>query len=80
RSHQFLIATQGAVTVAMDDRRQRCAVRLAGPDTGLHVPPGVWTLQYGHTSDAALLVLASEPYDPEERIAGYAEFRHQVTA
>ncbi|WP_308219940.1 WxcM-like domain-containing protein [Roseomonas populi] len=71
RSHQFLVATKGAVTIAMDDGRRRLAVRLEGPDTGLHVPPGVWTLQYAHTSDAALLVLASEPYDPEERMADY---------
>jgi acetyltransferase-like isoleucine patch superfamily enzyme len=72
RSHQFLIATQGAVTVAMDDGRSRHAVRLAGPDAGLHVPPDIWTLQYGHTADAALLVLASEPYDPEERVTDYS--------
>ncbi|MBP0495317.1 WxcM-like domain-containing protein [Pararoseomonas indoligenes] len=71
RSHQFLIATQGAVTVAVDDGRRRLAVRLSGPEAGLHVPPGTWTLQYGHTPDAALLVLASEPYDPEERMADY---------
>ena len=55
----------------MDDGVRRRAERLSGPDAGLHVPPGTWTLQYGHTADAALLVLASEPYDPEERMADY---------
>ncbi|MBB5694248.1 WxcM-like domain-containing protein [Muricoccus pecuniae] len=74
RSHQFLIVTQGAVTVAMDDGRSRHVLRLSGPDAGLHVPPGVWTLQYGHSTDAALLVLASELYNPGERVAEYLQF------
>ena len=74
RSHQVLVATHGALTVAVDDGRARLAVRLSGPEAGLHVPPGVWTLQYGHTHDASLLVLASEPFDPAEREADYARF------
>ena len=74
RSHQVLVATHGALTVAVDDGRTRLAVRLSAPEAGLHVPPGVWTLQYGHTPDASLLVLASEPFDPAEREADYARF------
>src|SRR6185437_1606844 len=75
RSHQLLIATQGALTVALDDGQVRLAVRLSAPEIGLHVPPGIWTLQYGHTPDASLLVLASEPFDPAERAADYEAFR-----
>jgi UDP-2-acetamido-3-amino-2,3-dideoxy-glucuronate N-acetyltransferase len=75
RSHQLLIATQGALTVAVDDGRMRLAVRLAAPEVGLHVPPNIWTLQYGHTPDASLLVLASELFDPGERVVDYAGFR-----
>ncbi|WP_426954897.1 WxcM-like domain-containing protein [Muricoccus radiodurans] len=74
RSHQLLVATQGALTIAVDDGRTRMAVRLSGPEAGLHVPPGTWTLQYGHTPDASLLVLASEPFDPAERVSDYAAF------
>lgn len=74
RSHQVLVATHGALTVAVDDGRTRLAVRLSAPESGLYVPPGVWTLQYGHTPDASLLVLASEPFDPGEREADYGRF------
>lgn len=74
RSHQFLLATHGTLTVAMDNGRRRDVVCLSGPDRGLYVPPGIWTLQFGHSPDAALLVLASELYDPSERIADYEGF------
>ncbi|MBR0666576.1 isomerase [Roseomonas hellenica] len=74
RSHQFLLATHGTLTVAMDNGRQRDMICLSSPDRGLYVPPGIWTLQFGHSADAALLVLASELYDPSERIADYDEF------
>ena len=79
RSHQFLVATQGALTVAVDDGRTRLAVRLSGPEAGLHVPPGTWTLQFGHTADASLLVLASEPFDPSERVADYGDLPEPMT-
>jgi UDP-2-acetamido-3-amino-2,3-dideoxy-glucuronate N-acetyltransferase len=77
RSHQLLIATQGSLTVALDDGRLRFAVRLSAPNVGLHVPPWIWSLQYGHTPDASLLVLASEPFDPAERVADYEAFRER---
>ena len=73
-SHQLLVATQGSVRVALDDRRTRIVVTLSAANIGLHVPPGVWSLQFGHSPDAALLVLASGSNLPEERIADYAEF------
>lgn len=80
RSHQMLVATQGEMRVALDDGRTRVVVRLSDTAVGLHVPPLVWTLQFGHTVDAALLVLASEPYAPEESLTDYAGFLAEVTA
>lgn len=74
RSQQLLIATQGSLKVALDDGRSRAVVTLSDTAVGLHVPAMVWTLQFGHSADAALLVLASEPYAAEERISDYAVF------
>ena len=34
----------------------------------------VWGIEYKHTKDAVLLVLASEKYDPADYIRDYAEF------
>jgi UDP-2-acetamido-3-amino-2,3-dideoxy-glucuronate N-acetyltransferase len=80
RSHQLLVATQGRLQVAMDDGRARVVVTLSDTACGLHVPPGVWTLQFGHSADAALLVLASEPHESEERVTDYGTFLMECAA
>ena len=79
-SHQLLVATQGEVRVALDDGRTRVVVTLSDTAVGLHVLPEIWTLQFGHTPTAALLVLASEAYTPEENVTDYATFRAEATA
>lgn len=80
RSHQLLVATQGALRVALDDGRARAVITLSDTAAGLLVPPMVWTLQFGHSPDAALLVLASEPYASEERVTDYAAFLDEAGA
>jgi UDP-2-acetamido-3-amino-2,3-dideoxy-glucuronate N-acetyltransferase len=72
--HQFLVCVRGAVSVVVDDGRHREEFRLDSPVLGLHVPPRVWATQYGYTADAALLVFASEHYDPADYIRDYDEF------
>jgi len=74
RSHQLLVATKGAMRVALDDGSARIIVTLSETNIGLHISPGIWTLQFGHTTDAALLVLASGTNLPEERVTDYIEF------
>ncbi len=76
--HQLLLAAHGSITVLVDDGERRETVVLASPDLGLHIEPGTWGVQYGYTRDAVLLVLASHPYDPEDYIRDYADFRRAV--
>ena len=45
---------------------------------GVLVPPLVWGVQYRFSPDALLLVLASDPYDPDEYIRDYDEFRSLI--
>lgn len=78
--HQFLICVKGAVSVIYDDGSRRAEFRLDSPSLGLHIPPGVWGIQYKYTSDAVLMVLASDPYDPDDYIRDYSEFRKYVGA
>jgi UDP-2-acetamido-3-amino-2,3-dideoxy-glucuronate N-acetyltransferase len=74
RCHQFLMCVCGSVMVAVDDGRRRAEVLLDDPTLGVHVPPMVWATQYRYEADAKLLVLASDPYDPEDYIRDYDTF------
>jgi acetyltransferase-like isoleucine patch superfamily enzyme/dTDP-4-dehydrorhamnose 3,5-epimerase-like enzyme len=74
RCHQFLVCVRGSVSVVADDGKHREEFRLDSPRVGLHVPPGVWATQYNYSSDGALLVLASAPYDASDYIRDYDEF------
>lgn len=72
--HQFLICVAGSVHVVVDDGREREQFVLGSPSLGLHLPPMVWGIQYKYSTDAVLMVLASEPYDAEDYIRDYGEF------
>jgi len=73
--HQFLIATSGAFEVLLDDGRTQRQVMLNRPDTGLHIPPGIWASEINFSSGANCLVLASELYSPEDYIRDYDSFK-----
>lgn len=72
--HQFLVCVRGSVSVAMDDGSSRDEVTLDGPDLGLHIPPMTWGIQYKYSSDAVLLVFASDIYRADDYIRDYDEF------
>jgi len=62
---QFLVAVSGMVLIKMGDGKEHL---LDDPQYGLLVPPGNTTRMIFLTSTACLLVLASEPYNPEDYI------------
>lgn len=74
RCEQFLIAARGSLRVTVDDGRDREEFVLDHPALGLHLPPMVWGIQDRYSADAALLVLASDYYDPADYIRDYREF------
>ena len=72
---QFLVAVSGEINVALDDGTQAYVVRLVDATVGIYIPPLVWSLQYGQTADAKLLVTCSESYERADYISDYVEFR-----
>jgi UDP-2-acetamido-3-amino-2,3-dideoxy-glucuronate N-acetyltransferase len=72
--HQFLVCVKGACAILVDDGRVREEIALDRPDRGIYIPPMIWGVQYKFSQDAALLVLASAPYDPDDYIRSYDEF------
>lgn len=78
RCHQVLVCIRGSVSVLVDDGVHRRETVLDSPELALHVPPMIWCVQYKYTPEAALLVLASDPYDPEDYIRDYERFLREV--
>lgn len=72
---QFLSCVSGTMDVLVDDGERRASVRLDRPSVGLLVPPGVWAAQFNFSVDAVLVVLASHPYEAEDYIRDYEQFR-----
>ncbi len=72
--HQFLICVRGSCSVVADDGQRRVEVLLDSLDTGLHLPPMIWGIQYQYSADAVLLVFASHHYDDGDYIRDYDEF------
>jgi UDP-2-acetamido-3-amino-2,3-dideoxy-glucuronate N-acetyltransferase len=73
--HQLLICVSGSCNVLVDDGSARREFVLDRPTIGIYVPPMIWGAQYKYSSDAVLLVFASEPYDAADYIRDYSEFR-----
>jgi len=75
---EFLICLRGSCSVALDDGRERDEVLLDTPTIGLHIKPKIWRTHYKYSTDAMLLVLASDLYDPADYIRDYDEFTSLV--
>lgn len=77
---QLLVCVKGSCRVVVDDGVNRAEVSLDAPNLALHIPPMVWGIQYKYSSDAVLLVLASDKYKAEDYIRDYDEFLQLVSA
>jgi len=77
--HQFLVCAKGRCRLLLDDGHERQEVLLDTPAIGVHIPPMVWGLQYQYSTDAVLLVLTSETYDPADYVRDYEQYYSMVT-
>ena len=75
---QFLVCVRGSVNVVVDDGTNSEEIVLNEPNVGLYLPPLVWAIQYKYSADALLLVLASDPYDPDHYNRDYEAFRAPI--
>ena len=74
RGEELLSCPAGSCTVELRWRGGHAVHRLADPQTALHLPPWVWVECREFSADALLLVLCSEPYDPDDQLTDLAEF------
>ena len=76
--HQFVVCARGSCSVVVDDGKAREEFQLDHPTIGIYIPPMVWATQFKHSSDAMLLVLASERYDADDYIRDYRAFLDEL--
>ncbi len=71
---QFLVCVSGSCAIVFDDGTAREEVLLDRRDLGIYLPPLTWWVQYKHSADCVLMVLASAPYDAGDYLRDYDEF------
>jgi acetyltransferase-like isoleucine patch superfamily enzyme len=76
KCEQFLVALAGSLKVIVDNGEIREEYILNRPSIGLHLPAGCWGIQYQHSPDCVLMVLASHLYDEKDYINDYAQFKN----
>lgn len=71
---QILICVHGSCKIRLDDGYETKIVVLDNPKEGLLVSSVMWREMFDFSSDAVLMVLASELYDESDYIRDYNEF------
>ena len=71
---QVLICIHGSCKILMDDGHEKITVPLDDPSTGLYIGDNIWREMFDFSSDAVLMVLASEYYDESDYIRNYVDF------
>ena len=71
---QILICIHGNCKIRLDNGKEQKVVPLEKPYEGLYVASDMWREMFDFSSDAVLLVLASELFDEDDYIRDYDEF------
>lgn len=75
---QILICVHGSCKIHLDNGVETAEVDLNTPFEGLYISNDMWREMYDFSSDAVLMVLASELYDEADYIRDYDEFLRTV--
>ncbi len=75
---QILICIHGSCVIKLDDGKETENVLLDKPYEGLYISNDTWREMSEFSSDAVLMVLASELYDESDYIRDYNEFIKMV--
>lgn len=76
RCDQVLICLNGMISIDVEDEAGRLlSVSMGSPAQGVYVPAGYWASQRFITARSVLLVIASQPYDPDDYIRDHDEWK-----
>lgn len=74
KTYQAIFCLRGSFTLLLDNGHTKKTIFLDKPNEGVEIPPLVWHEMKSITSDAILLVVASEYYKEQDYIRDYKEF------
>ncbi len=74
-NQEFIIALSGSFDVILDDGYKRKTYSLNRSYYGLYVPKGIWREMDNFSTNSLALVLSSTPYNPEDYIYDYQQFK-----
>ncbi len=77
---QILICIHGSCKILLDNGTEKETVVLDKPYEGLYVSNDMWREMFDFSSDAVLMVLASELYDEADYIRNYDDFLEYVNS
>lgn len=75
---QILICIHGSCKVLMDNGKERKIVSLEKPYEGLYIENDIWREMYDFSSDAVLMVIASDFYNEKDYIRDYDVFLSEI--
>lgn len=75
KNEEFIIALSGSFDVILDDGTTKEVFSLSRSYYGLYVPTGYWRQMENFSTNSLALILASIPYDADDYIRDYDEFK-----
>ena len=75
---RILICIHGSCKILLDNGEEKKIVSLEKPYEGLYIANDIWREMYDFSSDAVLMVLASDFYKEEDYIRDYEEFLKEL--
>ena len=74
-NQEFIVALSGSFDVLLDDGKERKVFHLNRSYYGPYVPKGLWRQMENFSTNSLALVLASTPYDVQDYVFDYNEFK-----
>ena len=76
RCSQLMICSNGSVDIVLDDGAAQKTFTLDRSYRALLVPPMIWNTVVFRAQESVVAVLCDRPYEAEDYVRDYAEFRH----
>lgn len=73
--HQFIVAMSGSFDIKLDDGNRKATFHLNRSYSGLYVCPMIWREIDNFSSASVCMVVASAPYEIDDYLRDYDEFR-----